>query len=141
MLTTYLGRIAQGHGMFMANLLKVVLTFVNFVITNVNFVITKCVHIWIKGRSSFHPVWSLLIHFLLNRFIYLLGAKAKRKLEQDSKNFCQVQEKFLLNILKRNSETKYGRKYRFSHIKNRSEFTASHPITKYNHYKSLVGKF
>ena len=118
----------------MANLLKVVLTFVDFVIT-------ICVHIWIKGRSSFHTVWSLLIHFLLNRFIYLLGAKAKRKLEQDTENFCQVQEKFLLNILKRNSETKYGRRNRFSHIKNRSGFTVSHPITKYNHYKSLIGKY
>lgn len=120
--------------MFMANLLKVVLIFVGFVVT-------RCVHIWIKVRSSFHTVRSLLIHFLLNRFIYLLGAKAKRKLEQDTKNFRQVQEKFLLNILERNSETKYGRKYKFTHITNRRGFTVSHPITKYSHYKSLVGRY
>lgn len=120
--------------MFVANLSKVVLFFVGFVVT-------RCVHIWIKVRSSFHTVWSLFIHFLLNRFIYLLGAKAKRKLEQDTKNFRQVQEKFLLNILKKNSETKYGRKFKLSRIRNRREFTVSHPITTYNHYKSLVGRY
>ena len=118
----------------MANPLKVVLIFVGFVVS-------RCVHIWIKGRSRFHIAWSLLIHFLLNRFIYLLGAKAKRKLEQDTKNFRQVQEKFLLNILKRNSQTKYGRKCNFTHIRNRRGFTVSHPITKYSHYKSLVGRY
>ena len=118
----------------MANLLKAVIIFGGFVVT-------RCLQIWIRGRSIFHTVWSLLIHFLLNRSIYLLGAKAKRKLEQDTKNFRQVQEKFLLSILKKNSETKYGRNYKFAQIRNRRGFTVSHPITKYDHYKSLVGRY
>lgn len=118
----------------MANLLKVVLTVAGFVVSG-------CGHIWNKGRSSLQTVRSLLIHYLLNRCIYLLGAKAKRKLEQDTNNFPQVQEVFLLNILKKNSETKYGRRFKFTDIKNRRGFTVSHPITKYNHYKSFVGRY
>lgn len=104
-------------------------------------VISGCVHIWNKARSRFHTVWSLLIHYLLNRFIYFLGAKAKRKLEQDTKNFPQVQEKFLLNILKKNSETKYGRQFKLTDIRIRRAFTNGHPITRYNHYKTFVGRY
>ena len=118
----------------MAVLLTFVLIFLGIVVVGV-------VNIWSKGRSRFHTVRSLLIHYLLNRFIYLLGAKAKRKLEEDTKHFQQIQEKFLLNILKKNSETKYGRQFKFTEIRSRRDFTESHPITKYNHYKNFVGRY
>ena len=120
--------------MYMAFLLILVLIFLGVVVSGY-------VHIWNKDRSRFHTVWGLLIHYFLNRFIYFLGAKAKRKLEEDTKNFARVQEKFLLNILEKNSETKYGRQFKFTDIRTRQAFTEKHPITRYNHYSTFVGKY
>ena len=122
------------HGMTTAILLFV-LIFVAGIL------VSWFVRVWNKGRCHFHTVRSLLIHFLINRVVYLLGAKARRQLEQDTKNFRQVQETVLLNILKKNSETKYGRQFKFTEIRRRSDFTDSHPITKYNHYKHFVGRY
>ena len=115
--------------------------FLTFVLIFFGVVVSGIVHICNKTRSRFHTRWSLLIHYFINRFVYLLGAKAKRKLEQDTENFSRVQEKFLLNILERNSQTKYGRQFKFTDITNRPAFTDSHPITRYNHYKKFVGKY
>ena len=100
------------------------------------FLVSRFLRVWNKDRCQFHTVRSLLIHFLINRVVYLLGAKARRQLEQDTKNFRQVQETFLLNILKKNSETKYVRQFKFTEIRRRSDF-----ITKYNHYKHFVGRY
>lgn len=94
-----------------------------------------------KRRSKFHTVRSLLIHYFINRFVYLLGAKARRRLEKDTKSFPQVQETFLLNILRKNSKTKYGREFKFQEIRSCRDFTDVHPITKYDHYKPFVGKW
>lgn len=91
-----------------------------------------------KRRSKFHTVRSLLIHYFINRFVYLLGAKARRRLEKDTKSFPQVQETFLLNILRKNSKTNYGREFKFQEIRSCRDFTDVHPITKYDHYKPFV---
>ena len=101
----------------------------------------ECFRVWSNGRSRFHTARSLLIHFVLNRVVHLLGAKARWQLERDSYNFAQVQEAFLLNILKKNSDTKYGKKFKFKFVQNRWDFVRTHPITNYSHYKNFVGKF
>ena len=96
--------------------------------------------IWKKRRSKFHSARSLLVHFFINRFVYLLGARARGRLEKDTNSFPQVQETFLLNILKKNSKTRYGREFKFNEITSRRDFTDVHPITKYDHYKAFVGR-
>ena len=97
--------------------------------------------VWRNGRSRFHTARSLLIHFVLNRVVHLLGVKARWQLERDTYNFAQVQEEFLLNILKKNSGTEYGEKFKFGFVKNRLDFIRTHPVTNYSHYKNFVGKY
>lgn len=105
------------------------------------FVVSEFFRVYNNGCSRYHTIWSLFIHFLLNRVVLLLGNKARRQLERDTKNFPQVQEEFLLNILKKNSETTYGREFNFKLMKTRQDFVKSHPVTKYNHYKNFIGKY
>jgi len=120
--------------MLTAVLLTPVLLFLGFV-----FVASEFFRVWNNGCSNYHTLRSLLIHFFLNRVVLLLGAKARKKLEEDTKNFPRVQEEFLLSILKKNALTTYGRQFKFRSIKNRRDFTNSHPVTQYNHYKNFVG--
>ena len=105
------------------------------------FVASEFFRVWSNGRSRFHTARSLLIHFVLNRVVHLLGAKARWQLGRDTCNFAQVQEEFLLNILKKNSGTEYGEKFKFRFVKNRLDFIRTHPVTNYSHYKNFVGKY
>ncbi|XP_068741606.1 uncharacterized protein [Montipora capricornis] len=123
------------HKMFPTIFLAVLLMFF-FGIAFVVF--TEFIRVWKNGCSKFHTTRSMFINFFLNRVVFLMGAKARRGLEQDTKNFPKVQEEFLLNILKKNSSTMYGREFKFSSMKNRHDFTKSHPITRYSHYRKFI---
>ncbi|XP_074623256.1 uncharacterized protein LOC141881388 [Acropora palmata] len=103
-------------------------------------VFAELARVWKNGCSKFHTIRSLLIHFFLDRFILFVGKKARRRLEQDTKKFAQVQEELLLNILKKNAKTMYGKEFKFSAIKNGHDFIKNHPITNYNHYERFVVK-
>lgn len=121
-------------------MLKVVLlTWVLFFFGFVIYLGFEFLRVWKNGHSKFHTLLSVIIHFLLNRFVFRIGATARRKLEYDTGNFSSIQEDFLLKILKKNSRTKYGEEFKFSRISNRGEFLNCHPITDYDHYKNYVG--
>ena len=94
-----------------------------------------------KRISKFHTLRSLLIHYFSNRAMYLFGAKAKRTLERDAKTFSVVQEKLLLRILRKNSETSYGKQFKFSGMRSRSDFVKCHPVTRYRQFKDFIGKY
>ena len=64
----------------------------------------------------------------------------RQKLENDSIHFVQVQEETLLKILKSNAVTEYGQKYNFCDIHNKVKYVTVHPLTRYDHYESYVGR-
>ena len=64
----------------------------------------------------------------------------RRKLENDSINFVNVQEETLLKILKSNADTEYGLKYKFRDIDSKVKYMSQHPLTRYSHYEQYVGK-
>ena len=49
-------------------------------------------------------------------------------------------EQFLLDLLKHNQDTEYGKQWKFSEIKNREDFAKNHPITNYDHYQEYMDK-
>lgn len=63
-----------------------------------------------------------------------------RKLEKDSISFIQVQEETLLKILKSNADTEYGLKYNFGGINDKAKYVSQHPLTRYKHYESYIGR-
>ena len=49
-------------------------------------------------------------------------------------------EQFLLDLLKNNQETEYGKQWKFSEIKNREDYVKNHPITNYDHYQAYMDR-
>lgn len=52
----------------------------------------------------------------------------------------QVQEEFLMNVLKENRDTDYGKDMRFTEINSINDFSKMHPLTRYNHFEAYVEK-
>ena len=52
----------------------------------------------------------------------------------------RVQCELLMNILKRQSHTEYGLRYRFSEMENREDFVKQHPLTTYSQYADYMDR-
>ncbi len=52
----------------------------------------------------------------------------------------RVQTEYLTNILRKNSNTEYGKKYGFSEIKNYNEFAEKVPLSSYEDYEPFIQK-
>lgn len=76
---------------------------------------------------------------LLNQVCRLLYRKEYRHFMK-SCGLKQVQEEYLLDLLGKNSETDYGRKYGFSGIGSYEEFAEKVPLTVYEDYEPFIDK-
>ena len=61
-------------------------------------------------------------------------------MEALTENCGKAQEQLLLQILRTNGDTEYGKRYKLGEMQNKYEFVANHPLTKYNHYEQYIGK-
>lgn len=93
-----------------------------------------------KRCSELHTFSSMLRQHLEYCIFSLFGTRMTRKLEKDSISFIQVQEETLLKILKSNADTEYGLKYNFGGINDKAKYVSQHPLTRYKHYESYIGK-
>ncbi|KAL3051530.1 hypothetical protein OYC64_001721 [Pagothenia borchgrevinki] len=81
---------------------------------------------------------SLLSQYLAVKGVGWLGRRQRKTLEADTLNVKRVQEETLLQRLRKNENTSYGKQYDFSSIKDIDGFRSRHPITTYEHYRELI---
>lgn len=103
------------HSVYTVHYIHVCLTFRVPVIIGL-----KTLHIWITQ----HLVLSLFIvvHVLAIIFVTILGGFLS-------------QEAYLLDKLQMHANTEYGKKFKFSDMRSRSDFVRLHPLTDFSHYK------
>ncbi len=74
--------------------------------------------------------------FLL--MLQYLNRKALKNLQKDTANAAQVQHQVLIEIVKLQQNTEYGKNYNFATIKSVTDFKKRHPLTTYEDYRSLI---
>ena len=67
-----------------------------------------------------------------------LGKSVTDQIEVYSKDPMKIQEEFLLQLIKSNAETEYGKTFGFSEINSIEDFRKKHPITTYDHYSEYI---
>lgn len=78
-----------------------------------------------------HSLKTLLIQHALMSIMCKVGARVKKKLYNISNNLRNHQEKLLLDIVRKNEDTKYGEKYEFVKIYNRYDYVSRTPLMTY----------
>ena len=93
-----------------------------YIVTSVSFagmlalVMAAAVDMALMPRSRFHTWRSLLLTYLVRRYFRLVGWYKWRQVSANYSDFHGAQERFVLETLKRNAESEYGRQHRFSEI-------------------------
>lgn len=76
------------------------------------------------------------------RFLLFLLLQVTEKnlsdLKRDTADVTKVQEKLLMDILRLQKDTEYGKRYNFAAIETVSEFLSKHPLTTYEDYRSII---
>lgn len=67
-----------------------------------------------------------------------IGETALRRLREVSADAVSVQKRLLSDLLRRNSQTEYGRKYGFSRISSVEEYQEAVPVSEYRDYEALI---
>ncbi|KAM9426505.1 GH3 domain-containing protein [Pholidichthys leucotaenia] len=93
-----------------------------------------------KMRGENRTLGGLLSQYVAVKVVGWLGRRQRRKLEADTQKVKQAQEETLLQRLRKNANTLYGKQYDFSSIKDSNEFRARHPITTYKDYCELINR-
>ncbi|XP_075702092.1 GH3 domain-containing protein isoform X2 [Rhinoderma darwinii] len=73
--------------------------------------------------------WSLKV---------LSREKHRKNLERDTCNTHDIQDKLLLESLKKHQNTEYGLKHNFRDLQDVSSFQKKHPLTQYDDYKDYL---
>ncbi|XP_071950666.1 uncharacterized protein [Antedon mediterranea] len=98
-------------------------------------------HMSIVLWSDHHSLFSIFILYLLNVTLRLLAKFLSMKsFDKKTKLFRTTQEKLLLDALRKNKKTAYGKDLKFHEIHSLDEFKAKHPLTDYSHYKSYIDR-
>ncbi|XP_037073123.1 jasmonoyl--L-amino acid synthetase JAR6-like [Pollicipes pollicipes] len=89
-------------------------------------------------RSRFHTWRSMLLQYLMRRVSQLVGAYGWWRLGAGYCDLYRAQERFVLETLRQNEDSDYGRHHRFSEIHSLEEFRRAHPVTEYDHFKPYI---
>ncbi len=68
----------------------------------------------------------------------MTGETGLRRMEAVCGDAVHVQERFLTELLQRNSETEYGRKWGFSNLHTVEDYQRQVPLSRYDDYESLI---
>ncbi len=77
---------------------------------------------------------------LLSTYIRIKGLQLRYRVSNDSSYPNKVQEQFLLNLIKKNKFTVYGKKYSFDKINNYKDFKNNIPIVEYDDIELFINK-
>ena len=83
--------------------------------------------------------YKIIRYFILNG-ASILGKYNYNAYVKKSKKANEISEKLLLNIIKRNKDTEYGRKNGFQNINSIEEYQKNVPFTTYNDYKEYISE-
>ncbi len=75
---------------------------------------------------------------LLKQLLPILSSRSLNSLQKDTQNAVQVQQQVLKRILKLQKNTEYGKSYNFAMIQSADDFRNKHPLTTYEHYRSII---
>lgn len=87
-----------------------------------------------RSQSYMHA----LRHYASLRAMRVLGSVMSRKLEASTCNVVRAQTEFLMERLKEEADTTYGKLYDFATMRSVDEFRSRHPLTNYDHYAPYV---
>lgn len=85
-----------------------------------------------------HTIRTSIDHYIAVSSLSLIGWYKRRHLEKGAKNVKQTQDQILLQRLKKNENTVYGKEYKFSEIKTREEYVKAHPLTRISNYEPYI---
>ncbi|XP_038058031.1 GH3 domain-containing protein-like [Patiria miniata] len=91
-------------------------------------------HICTLRCSETHTLMTLLLQYFVSQMMALFAPMAVSKLEKAWKEPRKAQEKFLRELISRDADTEYGRRY-LTGIQSLQDFRDKHPLTKYDHYQ------
>ncbi|XP_043245761.1 jasmonoyl--L-amino acid synthetase JAR4-like [Amphibalanus amphitrite] len=91
-------------------------------------------------RSRHLPWKRAVLLYLLRRGGRLVGYLKWRQFVKESKNLLQTQEQFVLNQIRANASSDYGRAHNFSSITSLEEFRRTQPITTYSDYEDYISR-
>ncbi|XP_056012730.1 GH3 domain-containing protein-like isoform X2 [Ostrea edulis] len=97
-----------------------------------------CFDVARRKTSTFHTYRSKLDHYVAIASLSWVGYFARRKMDKSCKDVVATQNKLLLDRLKENLETQYGKEYRFSEIKSREDYVKQLPLTYISHYEPYI---
>jgi hypothetical protein len=69
--------------------------------------------------------------WIIENLVRLKGWPLYRRFDRATKDAVEVQRSLLLNILKKNAETEFGRKYGFQRIRNEADYQKKVPLQDY----------
>lgn len=81
-----------------------------------------------------------LFYWILNKIWIIFYAGESHLFNESLKNIEKTQREVLLNIVSKNADTLYGKKYGFSKIINITEFQNKVPLTLYSDYTQYIEK-
>ncbi|ELU16623.1 hypothetical protein CAPTEDRAFT_191927 [Capitella teleta] len=96
--------------------------------------------IYCKRSSKLHSWSSMFNQNQVNGIMKGVGRLVNNGFNSYSKDCVKTQESTLLQFIKENSDTIYGRDHSFSQIHNRDDFVRLHPLTIYEHYESYIDR-
>ncbi|XP_072026289.1 uncharacterized protein [Amphiura filiformis] len=74
----------------------------------------------------------------MNQMVRLFSGAVFRKFDARAKDPRRAQEEFLRSRMKRDANTVYGKRYKFSNIKSLEDLQNNHPLTSYDHYEEYI---
>ena len=87
-----------------------------------------------NGESKMHLLDKILNFTVLN-MVSIYGGMCQRKQFRDSRKIDKLSEKLLLNHVKKNRNTEYGKKYGFADIHTIKDYQDKVPMTTYEDYR------
>ncbi|SFD42067.1 GH3 auxin-responsive promoter family protein [Clostridium uliginosum] len=81
---------------------------------------------------------------IFSKALYLsmlkVASKIEKKFDYYTKNAYKTNTELLFSILKNNSETEFGKKYKFNEIKSIEDYKNNVPLSTYDNYQKYIGK-
>ncbi|XP_071479317.1 uncharacterized protein [Diadema antillarum] len=90
--------------------------------------------------SKGHTVFTALTHFFLVHLTLLRNILRMQEHVEAWKNPRQIQEEYLLEIIRKNCNTVYGKQHKIKAICSLTDLQEQHPLTVYERYRSYVDR-
>lgn len=72
--------------------------------------------------------------------VSVYGEMCRKRILKDSMNIDKVSEKLLLDLVRKNRDTEYGKKYNFADIKTIKDYQDNVPFTTYDDYRGYIDR-